>query len=121
MTPTSKTMAALAFLIATSATPLLADTPPAGVTEQQIKSAKTPEDHRAIADAYAKEAEALRAQALTHRHMDSWYSEPGYRANKLGLVRHCRGLMQQLEAAAKDADALAAAHRAMAEQAAKTK
>jgi hypothetical protein len=92
---------------------------PAGVSAEQIENAKTPEQHQAIADAYAKEAEDLRAQALAHRKMDSHYAEPGYRANKLGMPRHCRALEQELEAAAKEADALAKAHHAMAEAAAK--
>jgi hypothetical protein len=87
---------------------------PAGLTEDAVKNAKTPEQHQAIADAYAKEAESLRAQALAHRHMDSYYAEPGYRSGKLGLTRHCRALEQSLTAAANDADALAKAHREMA-------
>lgn len=96
-----------------------AESMPAGVSEDAIKNAKTPEQHQAIADAYAKEAENLRAQALAHRKMDSHYAEPGYRANKLGLPRHCRALEQSLEGAAKEADTLAKAHHAMAEAAAK--
>jgi hypothetical protein len=52
--------------------------------------------------------------------MDSWYNEPGY-SSKLGITRHCRALTQSFEAAAKEADALAAAHHKMAEQAAKSK
>src|SRR5690242_21086893 len=36
---------------------------PAGVTADEVKSAKTPEQHQAIADAYAKEAANLRAMA----------------------------------------------------------
>ena len=92
---------------------------PPGLSEDTVKSAKTPEQHQAIADAYAKEAENLRAQALAHRHMDSYYSEAGYRSNKLGLPRHCRALEQSLNAAANDADALAKAHREMAQAEAK--
>jgi len=88
---------------------------PPGLSEDAVKSAKSPEQHQAIADAYAKEAENLRAQALAHRHMDSYYSEPGYRSNKLGLPRHCRALEQSLNAAANDADALAKAHHEMAQ------
>ena len=101
------------------ATSLAAETLPPGLTAEAIGSAKTPGDHQAIADAYAKEAEQLRAQATAHRHMDSHYNEPGYLSAKLGLQRHCRALVQSYEAAAKDADALAKAHHEMAEAAAR--
>ena len=89
-------------------------------SEDAIKSAKTPEQHQAIADAYTKEAQSLQAQADGHRHMDSWYSEPGYQS-KLGFPRHCRALTQSLTAAAKDAESLGKAHQAMANVAMKTK
>jgi hypothetical protein len=92
---------------------------PPGVTADAIENAKTPEQHQAIADAYAKEAEDLRAKALAHRHMDSSYDEPGYRSHKLGFPRHCRALTQAYEAAAKEADQLAKDHHAMAEEAAR--
>ena len=92
---------------------------PAGLTAEGVKAAKTPEQHQAIADAYAKEAENLRAQALNHRHMDSSYGEPGYRSHKLGMPSHCQALVKSLEAAAKQADDLAKAHHEMAEAAAK--
>lgn len=113
------------LLLAMLALPLAsghaADALPPGLTADAIASAKTPEEHRAIADAYATEAENLRAHAMAHRHMDSSYNEPGYLSQKLGLPRHCRALVQSYEAAAKDADALAKAHREMAEAAARTK
>ena len=101
------------------ATSLGAETLPPGLTAEAIGSAKTSGDHQAIADAYAKEAEQLRAQALAHRHMDSRYSEHAYLSSKLGFPRHCRALVQSYEAAAKDADALAKAHHEMAEAAAR--
>jgi hypothetical protein len=107
-----------ALLGGLASAPRAASLPP-GLSEEAVKGAKTPEEHQAIADAYANEAENLRAQALAHRHMDSYYSEPGYRSNKLGFPRHCRALQQSLEAAAKDADALAKAHREMAQAEAK--
>lgn len=92
---------------------------PPGLTAEAVQSATTPEQHRAIADAYAKEAEELGAKALAHRHMDSYYNEPGYRSSKLGFPRHCRALTQAYEAAAKEADGLAKAHQAMADEAAR--
>ena len=107
-----------ALLGALAGTPK-AETLPPGVSEDTIKSAKTPEQHQAIADAYAKEAANLRAMADSHRHMDSWYAEPGYKSSKLGFPRHCRALTQDLEAAAKEFDALAKDHHEMAQAAAK--
>jgi hypothetical protein len=90
-------------------------------SEDAIKSAKTAEQHQAIADAYTKEAQSLHAQADTHRHMDSWYSEPGYRSHKLGFASHCRALTQSLTAAAKELEGLAKSHQAMADAAKKMK
>jgi hypothetical protein len=96
-----------------------AESLPPGLTAEAVQSATTPEQHRAIADAYAKEAEDLRAKALAHRHMDSSYNEPGYLSSKLGFPRHCRALTQTYETAAKEADGLAQAHRTMADEAAR--
>jgi len=92
---------------------------PSGVTENTVKNANTPGQHQAIADAYAKEAANLRAMADSHRHMDSWYAEPGYKSSKLGFPRHCQALAKDLDAAAKEYDALAKAHHEMAQAAAK--
>ena len=110
---------ASAVLLGVLATAPGAQQLPPGLSEEAVKNAKTAEQHQAIADAYAKEAENLRAQALAHRHMDSYYDEPGYRAGKLGLPRHCRALEQSLNAAANDADAMAKAHHEMAQAEAK--
>lgn len=92
---------------------------PPGLTAEAIQTATTPEQQRAIADAYAREVEDLRAKGLAHRHMDSWYNEPGYLSSKLGFPRHCRAFSQAYETAAKEADALTTAHRTMADQAAR--
>ena len=110
------------LLAAPVSTGVAAEVLPPGLTAEAIANARTPADHQAIGDAYAKEAEQLRAQAEAHRHMDSHYNEPGSLSAKLGLQRHCRALVQSYESAAKDAEALAKAHREMAESAAwKTK
>lgn len=92
---------------------------PSGLTAEAIQGAKTPEQHNAIAAAYDEEAKTLRANADAHRHMDSSYNEPGYLSAKLGFKRHCRALLESYEAAAKDAEALAKAHRGMADEAVK--
>ena len=107
-----------AILLAVQA-PAFAQPMPGGVTEDTVKNAKTPEQHQAIADAYAKEAANLRAMADSHRHMDSWYAEPGYKSSKLGFPRHCQALAKDLDAAAKEYDALAKSHHEMAQAAAK--
>jgi len=113
------TLTLLGALVLAVQAPAFAQPMPSGVTEDQVKNAKTPEQHQAIADAYAKEAANLRAMADTHRHMDSWYAEPGYKSKKLGFPSHCRALVTDLEGAAKQFDALAKDHHEMAEAAAK--
>jgi hypothetical protein len=99
------------------AVPAFAESMPPGVTADAVKNAKTAEQHQAIADAYAKEAANLRAMADSHRHMDSWYAEPGYKASKLGFPRHCQALAKDLDAAAKEYEALAKSHHEMAKAA----
>lgn len=93
---------------------------PAGLSEESIRNAKTSQQHQAIADAYASEARDLRAKAAMHRRMDSWYGEPGYLSRKLGFKTHCQALAEKLESVAVEADALAAAHGKMAEDAARS-
>jgi hypothetical protein len=109
----------LAAMVLVVQAPAFAQPMPAGVTADTVKNAKTPEEHQAIADAYAKEAANLRAMADSHRHMDSWYAEPGYKSSKLGFPRHCQALAKDLDAAAKEYDSLAKAHHDMAQAAAK--
>jgi hypothetical protein len=85
--------------------------------DAKIPAAKTAADHEAIASCYDDMAKQAHATADAHRHMDSYYNEPGYRSNKLGLQRHCRALVASYEAAAKDAEGLAKVHRDMAKKA----
>jgi hypothetical protein len=92
------------------ATPALADTPMAPSAEA-VAAAHTPAEHEALAAAYAKEASDLRAAAARHRAMDKEYSAPGYRSLKLGAALHCKKLVDSYEAAATEADSLAAAQR----------
>ena len=117
-------MATMIMIVGILSAPLVltsfaAEAPPPGLTAEAVANAKTPADHQAISDAYAKEAEQLRAQAMAHRHMDSRYNEPGDLSSKLGFKRHCRALVESYEAAAKDAEALAKSHHEMAEAAAR--
>jgi hypothetical protein len=92
--------------------------PPESMTAA-VASDATPEQHRALAEAYTREAEQSRAKALAHRQMDSWYGEPGYLSAKLGFPRHCRRLTRSYEVAARRAEHLARVHGAMAETAAR--
>lgn len=104
----------LALLAPWPGSALRAEPAPPGALEDAVRSAKTPEQHRAVADAYAQEAARLRSDARAHLQMDKLYDDPTYRAYRVGAIRHCRSLTLQLEAAAKEADALAEMHRAVA-------
>jgi hypothetical protein len=85
---------------------------------EAIKAAKTPAEHNAIADAYAKEATELRQKAADHKAMLASYDKgPGYVKAKSGLEQHCRSLISLYEKGAKDADAMAKMHRDMAAKA----
>lgn len=101
---------------------------PEGLSSDAIRTASTPEQHRAISEAYAREAENLRGQADLHRHMG--HPSAGLSAGRAtgaedrrttsepaNLAYHCRALTQKLDEAAKAADALAQAHRMMADRA----
>jgi hypothetical protein len=84
-----------------------------------IENAKTPADHEAIAAYYDGEAKAARAAAEQHRKMAAAYGKHPEPAGAKGvrssiyktMPRHCDQLVASYEAAAKDNDALAAAHR----------
>jgi hypothetical protein len=84
--------------------------------DAKIGAAKTAADHEAIAACYDDMAKEAHANADAHRHMDSYYNEPGYKSSKLGAQRHCRALVASYEAAAKDAEGLAKIHRDMAKK-----
>lgn len=98
------------FVALAVSSPAFADMPE-GPSAAAIAAADTPAEHEALADAYAKQATELRALADKHRAMDKEYSGPGYRSLKLGAAMHCHKLVEAYDAAAKEADALAASHR----------
>mgnify|MGYP003504383021 CR=1 FL=1 len=90
-----------------------------------IENAKTAADHEALAAYYDGEAKAARAKAEEHRRMAGPYKKnphaTGGKGTYLPLVRsmppHCDELAASYEAAAKDYEAMAAAHREAAKAA----
>lgn len=93
-------------------------TSPSRAIQQQIESARTPADHQALADYYAKEAVDARATAADHRKMGK-----AYQAAPLGgrgggsMPAHCNATAASYEEIASRFDAMAAEHRQMAVQA----
>jgi hypothetical protein len=108
-TVTSLLMVAVAILGAQAPA---ADVPDVG---KMVAAAKTPADHRALAEHYEREAAAARASAEMHRKMAAEYRKAGGPAVKAQLPEHCEGLVKVYESAAKDFEAMARAHREMAE------
>jgi hypothetical protein len=85
-----------------------------------IANAKTPQDHEAIAAYYDKQAAEARAKADEHRKMGEAYKKGGGAlASKTHFHEHCEALTRSYLSEAKDYEALAATHRAMAKAAAK--
>ena len=82
-----------------------------------IGSAKTAADHEALAAAYTKQAEEAKAHAAEHDAMGKTYS--GALREKLHFEEHCRAIAADFRSMAKDFEAMAAAHRTLAKQAAK--
>ena len=79
---------------------------------QRIQTAKTPADHSALADYYAKEAANAKAQADQHAKMEKLYLAE--RASGKGLSSisaHCKNIVKQYQQMAADYDAMAVAHR----------
>jgi hypothetical protein len=84
-----------------------------------IENAKTPVDHEAIAAYYDAEAKAARTAAEQHRKMAAAYGKHPVPAGAKGtrsaiyktMPKHCDQLVASYDAAAKEAEALAAAHR----------
>lgn len=82
----------------------------------RIEGAKTREDHAALADFYEKEAASARAKAELHARMETSYRKLGGGAvEKLHLDRHCRSLAEAARRLAEENEAMAKAHRSIAE------
>lgn len=82
--------------------------------EKMMGAAKTPADHRALAEHYEREATAAKASAAMHRKMAADYRKAGGPAAKAQLPEHCDGLVRVYEGAAKDLEAMARIHRDLA-------
>lgn len=94
--------------------------PPAVLTEQ-VKSARTSDEHRAVAAGYREYSQRLRADAAKHANLAEWWSnladdwEAGRRARSMQAsrdqeARHCRALADSLSRAAAAAEPIADAH-----------
>ena len=92
-------------------------------TEDAVENAKGAKDHEAIAQSYDTEAKGLRDKAKLHQNMARRYGGPSYSKGAShgsgAMENHCKKLASSYEAAAKDADAMAADHREMAKEAGK--
>ena len=84
--------------------------------EQQIRDAKTPADHQALAAFYAKEAQAAHKLHKTHVTMEAAYAASRTMQEKGRPFEHCRVIAEKYRDMAKEYEALAAMHKTMAEQ-----
>ncbi|MBX9964374.1 MAG: hypothetical protein K2Y35_15040 [Burkholderiales bacterium] len=78
--------------------------------------AKTKSDHEALAQAYDRSAATAKVEAQRHRDLAKAYlGTPGARGTgTLGMASHCENLAGLYDAAAKEYEELAKAHRATA-------
>jgi hypothetical protein len=101
--------------------------PPAVALTEQAMTARTADEHRAVAAAYRGYGEQLRADAAKHVKLADWWAnaEAGWeiddqttrsraRAFRARETRHCRALADSLSQAAAEAEAIASAHEQMA-------
>jgi hypothetical protein len=84
--------------------------------EQQIRDAKTPADHQALAAFYEKEAQAAHKLHNTHVTMEAAYAASRTMQEKGRPSEHCRVIADKYRDMAKEYEALAAMHKTMAEQ-----
>jgi hypothetical protein len=90
--------------------------------EELVQNAKTAADHEALAKLYDEEAAKARKKAEEHRKMGARYThfESGNPKTQLAhfdMPKHCANLTKSYEEAAKEADAMATAHREAAKAA----
>lgn len=83
--------------------------------EQMVANAKTPADHQAIATYYDREATEYKSKAEFHRKLANTYKS--LHLKPTDTVHHCEEMAKDFDTLAKDASALAKAHRKMASQA----
>ncbi len=96
-------------LMVLGAAPLAAAHPPvtAENLNQRVASARTSEDHEAIAAYYDNQASENQKMVVYHAGMANMFNKGGHPSN-------CREMMKHYKAAADANKALAAEHRAMA-------
>ena len=86
--------------------------------DKMIANAKTPADHEAIAAVYEKSAEEAKAEAAKHTEMEAAYKQAGGALiGKQHIDTHCVNLVSLYKKIAKENEALAKAHKAMAKDA----
>src|SRR5262245_51304472 len=88
--------------------------------KEMIAGAKSPADHKAIADYYYAEAAKASALAEEHEQMSSWYQRAGEGPQKTpyapGTIEHCERLMKSYRTTAEELTALGDDHAARAAQ-----
>jgi hypothetical protein len=84
--------------------------------EQQIRDAKTPADHQALAAFYAKEAQTAHQLHNKELIMRDAYAASRTMQEKGRPTEHCTVLADKYRDVAKEYEALAAMHKTMAEQ-----
>jgi hypothetical protein len=84
--------------------------------EQQIRDAKTPADHQALAAFYEKEAQRAHQLHTTHASMAAAYSAARSMERKDQAAGDMVFVAKKYQEMAKEYEALAAIHKTMAEQ-----
>lgn len=113
-------LVALALVLAGSATACRPGTPPSGLAEQ-VATARTADDHAAIAAAFTAKADAYAAAAGDHGQLAAAYATletfPWQRQHDLlRLADHCHRAGESLAAAAADPRELGREHQKVAQK-----
>ena len=119
---TGKAVAAVGLVVLLGGAPTFSAAADDKNIEELVQNAKTAADHEAIAKLYDEEAVAARKKAEEHRKMGARYTHfeagnPKVQLAHFDMPKHCANLVKSYEAAAKDAEAMAAGHREMAKTA----
>ncbi|MCW5659975.1 MAG: hypothetical protein KIT60_19925 [Burkholderiaceae bacterium] len=93
-------------------------TSPSPELVQKIESARTRDDHFALATHFDQQAAAARAMAVEHNKMAKSYQAMRVDPRAVGrMPEHCAAIARTQEGIAMEYDAVASVHRQMAEQA----
>jgi len=87
--------------------------------KQKITSAKTANDHKAIAAYYRAEAAKAQAKVTEHQEMTEVYRKAGFGTvsktpNAPGTIEHCNHLVKTYQSLAESLEMMAKEHEAMA-------